>query len=186
MIVPAAPAFAAGITTIAALVVVLLRSVFAFERELFVVRIEDVRRAMTDAHDRGELQDSPRFRYLLNVASSSVANVETITPLRIAAVTRSFGVVRQVQAAPKADRHALERYHRQMTGAWARLLILGSPSGWTWTIVNAPGIFVQAIRRHRKPRRAVQEQVTERLVAPADPMRLRPPTRSRQGDLQPV
>lgn len=174
MTLAAGPVLIVGIGAITISLFLAARSFFAYERELFMFRIGDVADAMLDAHERGQLQDSPRLSYLLKVASASITNVETITPLRIAAINRAMSGGQPRLEAPKADRAALDGYYRQMTRAWARLLILGSPSGWVWTAVELPKALVRSSRRDRQPKQEVQRMAYEQLVQPVDPTQLHP------------
>lgn len=178
----AGPVLIVGIGVISISLLLAARSFFAYERDLFVFRMLDVRDAMLDAREHGVLQDSPRLKYLLRVASASVTGIDNITPLRIAMINRAVGTGHVHQEAPKSDRAVLDRYYRQMTSAWARLLILGSPSGWLWTAYELPGAVIRSGRRDRQPKAEVQKLVYEHLVEPADPTQLRP-IRRRRGDL---
>jgi hypothetical protein len=189
MTLPAAPTFVIALVATGAALYALARSVIAYERELFQERMVDVYVDMTGALDRGEIQHSPRADYLLRIASVSVMSVELITPAKIALIMGTepeSEKERDVRTAPKADRHALDRYFHMLIGAWVRLLLFGSPSGWMTTVTMVPVAAGRAAKRRLRTRTALNDSVYERLVEPADVRWLKPVAAMRHGDLLPV
>lgn len=189
MTVSAAPLFLVGVGGIVGGFIALLRSLMAYERELFVVRVTDVEHSLREMLDAGRISDSPRLRQLLHIATISASTVEMITPLQLMLMAHEFGSGSEATGrlhSPKHDRHLLEREHKLLLGAWARLLIAGSPSGWAWSLVVLPSAAVTAARRHRETKAVVRQQVVERIVEPADVSWLKPISAAHRGERPPV
>lgn len=177
MSLPAAPLFLLSLVVIVGGSMLVVRSIWAYERELFVFRMLCMTQALQKARGQGSVGDSPRLRHLIHTASMSSKTVEFITPARLETLVRMLGAsTRSVERerAPKEDWMELDRQSRCLISAWVRLLMLGSPSGWLFLTWFGPGLVWRAVRSHIDVMRFFQEQVYERLVKPADVEWLKP------------
>lgn len=177
MSLPAAPLFVFAVVVIGGGFVLWVRSVWAYERELFAIRVTAIIDALMAAKAEERLSDSPRLRHLVHISSVSVQSAEFITPARLLLMVHTLGRTSQTadrKLAPKSDRHELDERDCQLSDAWVRLLLRGSPSGWAYVVGSLPSTLATAARKHLKPRRAVREHAYEKLVEPADVEWLRP------------
>lgn len=177
MTLPAAPLFVLGVGGTAVGLFLLLRSFMAYERELFVHRMTQIRSELETALANGEITDSPRAKYLLNVAQVSIESVDLLTPARLGMLVKeapTHAVPADSRTSPKADRPRLDDFNKRMSSWWVRLLLAGSPSGWALAAVAAPAAFARAIVRHQRTRRVLRARVYERLIEPTDVGLLKP------------
>lgn len=168
MTVPALPVFLMAVLAPFGTTWLLARSWFAWQRERFVYTSEQVFLELHRDVQSGVVGWSPAADRLLALARTAETIAPTVRPTVVKALIVSGMPIPPRPHTPRADRAALIAYEERLVSAWARLLMLGSPSGWWVLATTLPPVWWRARRRHRPVRPLLVRHVRQTWIRPTD------------------
>lgn len=147
----------------------LVRSLFAFQREKFVYRCEAIFCSLHADLQAGVVSWSPKAAHLMAVARDAEGVARWVRPSVVRVLEREGLVAPPRPHAPKQDRARLAVHEQALLAAWVRLMLFGSPSGLLLAASLVPSVVRHMARRRRSVRRSLVRSVGEAWVRPVDP-----------------